>query len=144
MGMDISGRKPTTEDGEYFRNTVGWWHPLASYCERVAPEIAERCTVSATYGKQNLRARGVEYWHTNDGGGLNGPDSLALADILQGEIDSGRCESYARLRQLDPRSEDHHQYRPRTAESVEHLALRHDRPATRRTAEGKGESSSAT
>ena len=28
MGMDVSGRKPSSEAGEYFRATVWSWHPI--------------------------------------------------------------------------------------------------------------------
>ena len=80
MGMDVSGRKPTTKQGEYFRNNVWWWwHPLASYICEVAPNIADHC----------------DYWQTNDGDGLNAEDSAALADKLQQEIDSSRTERFA-------------------------------------------------
>ena len=79
MGMDVSGRKPTTKQGEYFRNNVWWWHPLASYICEVAPEIADHC----------------DYWQTNDGDGLNAEDSAALADKLQQEINSSRTEQFA-------------------------------------------------
>jgi hypothetical protein len=79
MGMDVFGRKPTTKEGEYFRNSIWWWHPLASYICVVAPEIADHC----------------ENWQTNDGNGLNAEDSATLADQLQQEIDSGRTERFA-------------------------------------------------
>ncbi|OFV94791.1 MAG: hypothetical protein A3H28_03040 [Acidobacteria bacterium RIFCSPLOWO2_02_FULL_61_28] len=36
MGMDVFGRAPTTEAGEYFRNSGTWWYPLAEYCCEVA------------------------------------------------------------------------------------------------------------
>lgn len=78
MGMDVSGRKPTTEEGKYFRNNVWWWRPLASYCLKVAPEVANKC----------------KYWGSNDGDGLNGKDSIKLADALQAEIDSGRTKAF--------------------------------------------------
>ena len=48
MGMDMYGRKPTGERGEYFRNNVWWWHPLADYCIMIAPDICAPC----------------KYWHT--------------------------------------------------------------------------------
>jgi hypothetical protein len=83
--MDVFGRKPTSKEGEYFRNNVWWWHPLADYCIEIAPEIAERC----------------EGWHFNDGDGLNGQDSAALADALQEEIRSGRCGAYAEIRKAE-------------------------------------------
>jgi hypothetical protein len=79
MGMDVFGRKPTNKQGEYFRNSIWGWHPLASYVCVVAPEFADHC----------------ENWHTNDGDGLNAEDSAALADKLQQEIDSGRTERFA-------------------------------------------------
>jgi hypothetical protein len=79
MGMDVSGRKPTTEQGKYFRNSVWWWGPLANYIWQVAPEIAGHC----------------EDWLTNEGDGLNAEDSAALANKLQQEIDAGRTERYA-------------------------------------------------
>jgi hypothetical protein len=31
MGMDVYGKKPTTEEGKYFHNSASSWHPLASY-----------------------------------------------------------------------------------------------------------------
>lgn len=78
MGMDVFGRKPKNETGEYFRNNVWWWHPLWEYCCVVAPDLC---------GK-------VECGHTNDGDGLNAKDSLALAKLLSEEIESGRTAAY--------------------------------------------------
>jgi hypothetical protein len=85
MGMDVVGLKPTTQEGECFRNNVWWWRPLADYCMKVAPDIAVQC----------------EHWQSNDGGGLDERNSVALAEVLQKEIDSGRCESYARIRESE-------------------------------------------
>jgi hypothetical protein len=31
MGFDVYGKAPKAEVGEYFRNNVWWWHPLAEY-----------------------------------------------------------------------------------------------------------------
>ena len=31
MGMDVYGRRPKSERGEYFRNNIWWWHPLADF-----------------------------------------------------------------------------------------------------------------
>jgi hypothetical protein len=42
MGMDVFGKEPTTEEGEYFRNTVTFWRPLADYVQEVAPEVRGR------------------------------------------------------------------------------------------------------
>lgn len=87
MGMDVIGKcavpKPVGEDGkpvgEYFRNNVWWWRPLATYCVEVAPKITDGCA----------------YWQSNDGDGLNAEDSVRLADALQAEVDSGRTAAYA-------------------------------------------------
>src|SRR4029077_11692298 len=78
--MDIYGRKPTSEHGEYFRNIVSWWHPLAGYCQKVAPEITSAC----------------RDWHTNDGDGLDAAGAFALAEALQKEINANRTDAYAR------------------------------------------------
>jgi hypothetical protein len=80
MGMDVYGREPSGQCGEYFRNNVYRWHPLADYCRRVAPDICAAC----------------KSWHTNDWDGLDGAHAAALAEALQREIDSGRTQSYAR------------------------------------------------
>ncbi len=80
MGMDVSGRKPTGERGKYFRSSVWWWHPLADYCQEVAPEITSAC----------------RHWHANCGDGLDATGALALAEALQKEINSNRTDAYAR------------------------------------------------
>ncbi len=73
MGMDVYGKKPDSPVGEYFRRNVWGWRRLADYCLEVAPEISGKC----------------QYWHSNDGGGLNGRDSKKLANILDCEVESG-------------------------------------------------------
>ena len=80
MGMDVSGKKPTTEAGSYFRNNVWWWRPLAQYLTSQAPrQIVGKC----------------RYWQSNDGDGLNAKDSKKLAAWLREEIASGRTATYA-------------------------------------------------
>jgi hypothetical protein len=78
MGMDVFGKKHTTPEGEYFRNNVWWWRPLADYCREVAPEICSHC----------------KYWDSNDGDGLNAARSIALANALQAEVDAGRAAAH--------------------------------------------------
>ena len=80
MGMDITGRKPTGERGQYFRNNVWWWHPLADYCITVAPDICAAC----------------KHWHTNDGDGLDAAGAVALAEALENEISAKRTENFER------------------------------------------------
>jgi hypothetical protein len=78
MGMDVCGKKPVNEVGEYFRNNVWWWHPLWDYCQEVAPKLT---------GK-------VKHGHTNDGDGLGKRDATALSKVLKREIESGRTKEY--------------------------------------------------
>jgi hypothetical protein len=83
MGMDVYGNRPKNQCGKYFGISAWGWRPLATYACEVAPAITAKC----------------KYWYSNDCDGLNGEDSILLADLLQKEIDSGRTERYARLRQ---------------------------------------------
>jgi hypothetical protein len=89
--MDVYGKAPTDPKGEYFRNNVWWWRPLADYVCDIAPEITSAC----------------ELWHSNDGDGLDAEASIQLADRLDAEIASGRTKEfqlgYERNRQAIPR-----------------------------------------
>lgn len=85
MGMDVYGKAPSSKEGEYFRNNMWWWRPLADYCCNIAPDICAPC----------------EHWHSNDGDGLDAAGAAALADALQEALDSGRTERYALQRELD-------------------------------------------
>jgi hypothetical protein len=77
--MDVIGTKPSTKEGECFRNSCIRWHPLADYACEIAPDITSQC----------------RYWYSNDGYGLNAEHALALADRLDTEIREGRCDRYA-------------------------------------------------
>ena len=79
MGMDVYGKQATDKRGEYFRNNVWYWRPLADYVCAIAPELTAKC----------------KHWQTNDGDGLNGADSKRLASILRDELDNGRTADYA-------------------------------------------------
>tara|TARA_Y100000034_G_scaffold66233_1_gene79951 strand:+ start:4562 stop:5080 length:519 start_codon:yes stop_codon:yes gene_type:complete len=78
MGMDVYGKNPTDEVGEYFRRNVWGWHPLWDMCLDLFPELA---------GK-------VEYGHTNDGDGLNAVDSEALSNSLNEAVADGRVAAW--------------------------------------------------
>lgn len=80
MGMDVYGLNPKNEKGEYFRNNVWWWRPLADYICETHPHIAEKC----------------EHWHSNDGDGLDEDNSIALALALLDDIKEGKVEAYER------------------------------------------------
>lgn len=79
MGMDVYGRKPINPAGEYFRNNVWWWRPLADYACSVAPAITASC----------------KYWGSNDGDGLTAAKSRKLAEVLRAEVASGRTREYS-------------------------------------------------
>lgn len=78
MGMDIFGKAPVSSEGEYFRNSVWWWHPLAEYITHSHPDLAAACTL----------------WHTNDGDGLDAEGAAALADALAEDLDNGAVALY--------------------------------------------------
>lgn len=74
MGMDVSGRT----NGAYFRRSVWGWHGLADAVSDLWPTLA---------GK-------VEFWHTNDGSGLDEADSHELAGMIRADVASGRVAAY--------------------------------------------------
>lgn len=73
MGMDVIGTAPTSDEGEYFRANVGWWHPLARFLTTNFREETRGCT----------------YWHSNDGDGLDGPSAARLATALDVALSTG-------------------------------------------------------
>lgn len=78
MGMDVYGKKPTNETGEYFRRNVWGWHPLWGYCEDVHPELVES----------------VRHGHSNDGDGLDAEDSERLSVALLADLADGTVDNY--------------------------------------------------
>lgn len=78
MGMDVYGNNAKTKKGEYFRNNVWWWRPLADFVCETYPEIANSC----------------ENWHTNDGDGLNEEDSKVLGQMILNDINNGTVLRY--------------------------------------------------
>lgn len=78
MGMDVYGKNPKSEVGQYFRNNVWWWHPLWDCCEHFFPEITSK----------------VKYAHENSGDGLNGRDARKLGFYLEKVINDGKVEEY--------------------------------------------------
>lgn len=82
MGMDVFGKNPTTDKGEYFRNNVWWWRPLWQYCcevgaEVISDEVAEGGCYNSAYG-------------------LDEDGAKALSEILFGELWNGRTAEYER------------------------------------------------
>ena len=62
MGMDVTGKAPKSEAGEYFRATVWTWRPLALLLQDLYPDLTEK----------------VQYLHSNDGDGLEAEDADEL------------------------------------------------------------------
>ncbi len=78
MGMDVYGKNPNNEIGQYFRRNVWGWRPLWQYVEDNHPEIAEL----------------VKYAQSNDGDGLNATKSKALAKLLKEDLASDAAMNY--------------------------------------------------
>jgi len=76
MGMDVYGKSPRSEVGEYFRRAVWGWHPLAEFCQQF--EISNGCN----------------YWHSNDGDGLDDEDASRLAADIRQAIANGEATAY--------------------------------------------------
>jgi hypothetical protein len=80
MGMDVYGKKPLTEIGEYFRNNVWWWRPLWQYCVEQHPDIIDPKT--------------AESGHFNSGAGLNAGKAKALGKALLEDISNGTADKW--------------------------------------------------
>ena len=80
MGMDVSGKKPVSETGSYFRNNCWWWRPLWNYCHHVAPDlITDDLFKSGGY---------------NDGAGLDAKGAAKLAIILEAKLADGHTKHW--------------------------------------------------
>lgn len=84
MGMDVYGKKPTNEVGEYFRRNVWGWRPLWQYVEDTHPEIAGL----------------VEYPQSNDGDGLNAVKSRLLSRLIKEDLSNGAAQTYIQARNI--------------------------------------------
>jgi hypothetical protein len=70
MGVDISGRKPKTEAGDYFCSNWWGWRPIVNLCE-----------IAIDNYKLKLN---TDYWGSNDGKGLRTQKQCdKLADALE-------------------------------------------------------------
>ena len=55
MGMDVSGIKPVSETGVYFRNNCWWWRPLWDYvCDKCADFLTETDMMNGQYNNGAL------------------------------------------------------------------------------------------
>jgi hypothetical protein len=70
MGVDISGRKPTTDAGDYFRANWWGWRPINYICQLAAEQSKLKIDFS--------------YWGSNDGKGLRTQKQCdKLADAIE-------------------------------------------------------------
>jgi hypothetical protein len=83
MGMDVYGKAPKSERGEYFRNNIWWWRPLWDYCEEVAPDLCSNVD-----------------GHSNSGDGLDDKGAEQLSQILKIRLSDGSVDKYAQEREV--------------------------------------------
>jgi hypothetical protein len=70
MGVDISGRKPTTDAGDYFCSNWWGWRPINYICQLAAEQSKLKIDFS--------------YWGSNDGKGLRTQKQCdKLADAIE-------------------------------------------------------------
>jgi hypothetical protein len=70
MGVDISGKKPTTNEGDYFSSNWWGWRPINTICELAAYNSKLKIDFS--------------YWGSNDGKGLRTQKQCdKLADAIE-------------------------------------------------------------
>ena len=100
MGMDLFGSNPKNITGEYFRNNVWWWRPLASYIIDKHFEIAKKMKVEPYKDENGVIHRPeeeydpIDLWHSNSGGHLNAHWSKKLAKALREDLDSGKIDEF--------------------------------------------------
>ncbi|MDD1148842.1 hypothetical protein M5G25_11115 [Pseudomonas sp. TNT2022 ID357] len=79
MDVDVYGKIPSSKVGQYFCNSIGWWNPLWSYCEKIAPDLIPT----------------VNLGHSRNGWGLTDDASRTLSGHLMAAIESGHTKRYA-------------------------------------------------
>ena len=83
MGMDVYGRKPKNETGEYFRANVWSWRPIYWLCYTAISRHEEETGYDDLIPDKTFR--GMEY---NDGYGLRSDRKCnLLSDYLQDVVD---------------------------------------------------------
>lgn len=80
MGMDVYGKNPSSEEGQYFHNNLWYWRPLWHYCEYISPNVTSK----------------VKYAQSNDGDGLDELDTSVLANDIKKSIEDGTIDIWAK------------------------------------------------
>ena len=94
MGIEAFGINPRSPAGRHFGVAIRAWIPLAAYCITLSHDLS------------------ID-WHATDGVRLTNDQAVALAAILQTEIDSGDTAEYERRREIEirgVRNDDCHVY----------------------------------
>jgi hypothetical protein len=104
MGMDVYGKEPKSDKGEYFRNNVWWWRPLANYSLHIAPDVCAKC----------------EYWQSNDGDGLDAEGAELLSEKLLESVEDGTANSY--IKAYNKQYEGEELKYPLTVDNIENFA----------------------
>ena len=90
MGMDVYGRAPEKEWGEYFRSNVWWWRPLWNYTAEIDRFYSEQKNANQLISEELFTSG-----HHNDGEGLEThEDCRELVQRLQWSIDEGLLAEY--------------------------------------------------
>lgn len=80
MGFDLIGRNPQNENGEYFRNNVWYWRPLAQY-------VLEETKV--------VDKKDQDHWHYNDCYEVPKDQAIQIANQLDFLIKKGHTKKFA-------------------------------------------------
>ncbi len=83
MGFDLTGRAARSAQGEYFRNSVWWWHPLADY-------VLDHVTIPENDPLE---------WHSNGGYEISENSAHAIAERLSELLASGEVARFMRTRE---------------------------------------------
>lgn len=78
MGFDLLGLRAKSERGEYFRNNIAGWHPLAEYVLSYV-DIPEK------------EAKG---WNYNDGTVISKKTAILIADTIECLLAQGHPQRY--------------------------------------------------
>ena len=73
MGFDLYGLAAKSKKGEYFRNNIWWWYPLAEY----------------VLAKVDIPDAEAQDWHYNNGTHVSQETALYIADTLDCLITGG-------------------------------------------------------
>jgi len=76
MGYDLYGTNAKSEKGDYFRNNVWWWRPLAEF-------VTDRCEVSSP-----------DDWFHNSGHKVTAEEANQISEILNGLLSHGAVATY--------------------------------------------------